>query len=286
MIVVLGGRTKGNRRLVEGLRALGLAVQLAPAREARARGRESGVVIARPDVRASLDGIEDGLLELLWLERSGVRVLNSVRALLAVHDKLRTARALAEAGLPHPRTRRVADERELAAVELPVVVKPRFGSWGRDVIRCRDERELRACVEEIRTRRWFRRHGALVQELLPFRDRDLRVIVADRAAVGAAERLAAPGEWRTNVSLGGRHQAVELPQDARALAVDAAVATGIDLVGVDLYRGERGWVVLELNGAVEFDEVYSLPGTDVYAEIADALALGRPARVEAARPAR
>jgi len=44
---------------------------------------------------------------------------------------------------------------------------------------------------------------------------------------------------------------------------------GVDLLPID---GER-YVVLELNGAVDFDERYSLDGLDVYAEAARALGL-------------
>ena len=67
-----------------------------------------------------------------------MRVLNGPEGLLAAHDKLQTARALERAGLPHPATRHVTDLSELSALELPLVLKPRFGSWGRDVVLCLD----------------------------------------------------------------------------------------------------------------------------------------------------
>ena len=53
-----------------------------------------------------------------------------------------------------------------------------------------------------------------------------------------------------------------------------------DLIGVDLLPVDGGFVVLELNGAVEFDELYSLPGQDVYLDAARALAI-EPAGVAA-----
>jgi glutathione synthase/RimK-type ligase-like ATP-grasp enzyme len=123
-------------------------------------------------------------------------------------------------------------------------------------------------------RTWFTRHGALVQELVSPPLRDLRVIVAGGHVVGAAAREAQEGEWRTNVSLGGRLVPAVPAREARRLALAAVEAVGGDLVGVDLLPLENGgFVVLELNGAAEFDHRYSQPGTDVFVEAARALGL-------------
>ena len=238
--------------------------------------RRTDVALGRLDVLPSLDGVEPGLLSLLWLERRGVRMLNRAGALVVVHDKLRTARRLQAVGIPHPRTDVVRHAQDLLALEPTLVLKPRFGSWGRDVLLCSDRDELARARDLIRTRGWFRRHGVLAQALLPSPGHDLRVIVAGGHVIGAAERTARPGEWRTNVSLGGSLRPAAVPADARALAVRAAAATGMDLVGVDLLPSRRGFVVLELNGAVDFDERYSLGGRDVYAASAQALGLLAP----------
>jgi RimK family alpha-L-glutamate ligase len=210
---------------------------------------------------------------LAALERSGTRVLNAARSLRAAHDKLCTDRVLAGAGVPHLSAENVRDARALLGLEPPVVLKPRFGSWGQDVFRCRDRSELEAAVEEIRSRRWFARRGVLVQELLPLSKTDLRIVVAGGRVVGAVERSAGPGEWRTNLSLGGSIRSVEPPLVASRLALRAIAATRLDLAGVDLYPVEGDWVVLELNGAVEFNGRYSLAGRDVYGDIAEALRL-------------
>ena len=60
---------------------------------------------------------------------------------------------------------------------------------------------------------------------------------------------------------------------ASALAEAAAAALGAGLVGVDLLPVDDGYVIVELNAAVEFDQGYSLPGADVYADAARALGL-------------
>lgn len=283
---VLGSEANAtNVALVRRWSEHGLGVGLMSAEEALLVLRPGDFAIGRLDVRSALDGVEPGLLALLWLERGGVRVLNTAPALIAVHDKLLTAHCLAAAGLPHPRTIGVRAGRNCPPLRPPLVLKPRFGSWGRDVLLCRDHPELERCLNAVSERPWFRRHGALVQELVPTRGYDLRLIVAGGEVVGASERVAAPGDWRTNVSLGGSLRAADVPSAASSLARAAAAAVGADFVGVDLLPLDDGsYVVLELNGAVDFDDRYSLDGTSVYLATARALDLPLDTRTTTRRP--
>jgi glutathione synthase/RimK-type ligase-like ATP-grasp enzyme len=100
---------------------------------------------------------------------------------------------------------------------------------------------------------------------------DLRLVVAGRTVVGAIERHSPPGDWRTNVALGGSRRPTSPPPRACDLAIAAAAALGIDLVGVDLLpTGAGEYTVIELNGAVDFTSEYNL-GEDVFAEVVAAL---------------
>ena len=69
------------------------------------------------------------------------------------------------------------------------------------------------------------------------------------------------------------------PPEACALAVAAAQAIEGDLVGIDLLpTPDGGFVVLELNGAVEFNHQYALDGGDVFVRTLDELLrAGEPA---------
>ena len=70
----------------------------------------------------------------------------------------------------------------------------------------------------------------------------------------------------------------------------AVAALGLDFAGVDLLPVDDtvGYTVLEVNGAVEFDDVYSQPGHDVYRDLAIALGVAEPvaAPAPAARESR
>jgi glutathione synthase/RimK-type ligase-like ATP-grasp enzyme len=66
------------------------------------------------------------------------------------------------------------------------------------------------------------------------------------------------------VALGAARRPVEPPADAISLALRAASAAGLDLVGVDLFPTPDGWTILELNGCVDMADEYARPGHDVY----------------------
>ena len=95
--------------------------------------------------------------------------------------------------------------------------------------------------------------------------------------VGAVQRVAKPGEWRTNVSRGAGRVPLTPAPEASRLAIAAAAAISADFVGVDLLPLEEGYVVIEINGAVEFDRTYDIGGRNVYLRIADSLSLRVPA---------
>ena len=188
--------TNTNLRLLEAVPA-GIEATLLSSAETLGHLGDGDAALARLDVLPTVDGIEPGAWELARLEAEGIRMLNRLRTLSATHDKLMTARLLKAAGVPHPTTRHVTHPHTPPTLDPPFVVKPRFGSCGIDVYMCKDRASTRACLEELSTRRWFRRQGALVQQLVPPLGHDLRIVVA------SGQSLAPSSGWRLPVS-GGR----------------------------------------------------------------------------------
>ncbi len=271
MLSIIGKPSLTNARLAAAFAAAGLEARVVPPAELAVRPGDVG--LGRLDIVPTLDGVEEGLWRLEAVARDGGLLLNRPAALLTAHDKLATAVALGRAGLPQPRTAHVRDARSSLSFGPPYVVKPRFGSWGRDVVLAGTRPELEGCLRDLGRRRWFRRQGALVQELLRPTGVDLRVVVAGGEVVGAVERHAPPGEWRTNVALGARRLPALPTPAARELAIRATDAVGLDLAGVDLVEREDGRVVvLEVNGAVDFTPEYGLEGGDPFSAAARALA--------------
>lgn len=272
---VAGRRTPTNVALAAAAPSWVDARILTPEQAAAVLGSRD-VAVGRLDIAETLDGVEDGLWALGTLAARGVRVLNRAGALLAAHDKLLTARVLGREGLPHPRTRMLHPDGHAPPWSGPVVVKPRFGSWGLDVTLCENEVAFRRHLRALERRPWFQLHGALVQELVEPVGHDLRVVVAGGVPVGAISRVAAKGEWRTNVSLGGTRVRVDPPPAALALAVWASAAARTELVGVDLLPdGAGGWTVLELNGAVDFTAEYRIDRDPFFAAVSELVRVAR-----------
>jgi [lysine-biosynthesis-protein LysW]---L-2-aminoadipate ligase len=269
--VVAHRRSATNEALVAAARASGLDAVLAEPRRALSLLEPGDIAVARLDIREGLDGIERGTGELERLAAGGVDVRNPPGTLIVAHDKLLTARTLRLAGLPHPHTTLISPVLPAAVPELPLVLKPRFGSWGRDVERCSTAEELDTALVRLQGKHWFREHGALAQELVDPRGWDLRLVVAGGRVVGAACRIARGDEWRTNAALGAEVAPVDPPPTAISLALAAAHAARADLLGVDLLPTPNGgFVVLELNGAVDFRPVYA-PQRDVFFDAVAAL---------------
>jgi RimK family alpha-L-glutamate ligase len=262
--VVAHRTSETNYALAGAAASLGLPATVLSPRDALRTLEPGDIALGRLDVRDELDGVERGTEELEQLAVSGAVLLNPPSALVAAHDKLLTARILRRAGVPHPRTWLIAEGVLSPAPELPVVLKPRFGSWGRDVVLCPTADDLDRALERFVQRPWFQEQGVLAQELVPPLGWDLRIVVAGGRVVGAARRVAAPGEWRTNVALGARSEPVTPPSLAQTLALEAAAAIRGDLVGIDLLPLGEGFVVSEVNGAVDFKPRYALGPGNVF----------------------
>ena len=216
------------------------------------------VALARLDVRRTLDGVERGLSDLVELEERGVCVLNRPEALLAGHDKLLSARLLESGLVPTPWTRLVGDDWIELASLLPLVIKPRFGSWGADVYRVEEIGELNRLARELAGRRWLEHGGAVAQELIPSIGFDLRVLVAHGAIAGAVRRRARDGEWRTNVACGAQRITETVEPRAARLALAAVEMTCLELAVVDIMPSPGGgFCVLEVNAAPDFSFDYN-----------------------------
>jgi ribosomal protein S6--L-glutamate ligase len=225
------------------------------------------VVRGMPGAGESGERLEEVVFRMDALARLAARgtpVINSPRSLEAAIDKYLSAARLAAAGLPVPRCRVVhgsaAADRAREELGGDCAVKPIFGSRGRGIerVRCRDDLGT-ADTERL----------ILLQEFVPHDGWDVRILtVGDR--LFAMRRRAAPGDWRTNVALGGLAEPFDPPPGWVDLAVRAARCLGTDVAGVDLLPATDGRVlVLEVNGVPGWRALESATGQDITAAVAE-----------------
>jgi ribosomal protein S6--L-glutamate ligase len=202
------------------------------------------------------------------LEEAGTLVVNRIGPLLAAQDKFRTSWLLSRAGVPTPRAvvaQGASDAEAALAAMRDVVAKPIAGSLGDGVERLRGDAAGRLAVRE----KVARDHGVYLQAYVPHPGRDLRVFVVGGIARAAIARIAPPGEWRTNVAVGGRTEPIECPAEVRAIAEAAADVIGLDYAGVDLVAGPAGPMVIEVNGNPSWQGIQEATGLDMAETIAD-----------------
>lgn len=285
-IVVLGREDSWHvQQIAEAGRRLGRVMRIVPFE--RLRGDAGGddaklrcgdfnlldaaSVIVRGIPPGSLEQVVFRMDALHRLEAAGVEVLNPSKAIECCVDKYLATSRLHAAGLPTPRTSvcEGLDEALAAFTELGgnVVVKPLFGSEGRGILRLENPslayRVLRTIVKT--------QSVVYLQEWVDHPGFDVRVLVLDGRVLAAMKRTAV-GDFRTNVSCGGRFASFELSEAWGTLALRSAAAVGARFAGVDLLtdRDERVFVI-EVNSVPGFQAILQTTTVDIPAELVGAM---------------
>ena len=200
-------------------------------------------------------------------EAAGARAINSLEAILIAGDKILTLSRLWKAGIPFPRSvvalNGEAAEKAGELMEFPIIDKPPIGSWGRLVALVKDLQSFRSIIEhrELYQSQALRTH--LIQRYVNGGCRDLRVLVLGEEVLGAVQRIAANGDWRSNVARGGVVKRAEVDEELRELAVKASSVIGGEFLAVDLFEENGGYLVNEVNGVPEFKGYMEATGENV-----------------------
>lgn len=208
---------------------------------------------------------------LRLLESVGVRCLNSYQVAQVCGDKILTAVALREHGVPQPEARvAFTDESALQAIEeigYPVVLKPAVGSWGRLLAKVNDREAAEAILEHKRILGSYHHSIFFVQKYIDKPGRDLRCFVVGDRCIAAIYRTSP--HWKTNTALGGVASGAPVTAELGDLAVSAARAVGGGMVGVDVLESDDGLLVNEVNYTMEFSNSIDTTGVDIPGHIVD-----------------
>jgi len=202
------------------------------------------------------------------LERAGLRLFNSAKAIAACDDKFYTHLALS--GLPMPKTVAVPMtykyvgygdmtfvEEAAKELGLPFVIKECCGSFGKQVYLARTVEEAKAIIAS---------HEAvpmiMQQAITESFGRDKRAYVVGNRVEAAMIRECAE-DFRANIANGGVGTACTLTPEEEALALKAAGLMGLDFAGVDLLEGKDGPILCEVNSNAHFRGLESCTGVNI-----------------------
>lgn len=156
---------------------------------------------------------------------------------------------------------------------LPVIAKLQKGSQGAGVFLLRDEIEA---SQSLRALRYATNDLVLSQKLdsgKPASDLRIWVIGAflDEPKIIAYRRYALDSDFRSNYSLSGSGEKVDITPEEKQMAIDSARALRMHVAGVDIMRNkpqdDRPYLI-EVNGNPGLQGVSAVTGENVAGEVA------------------
>lgn len=217
------------------------------------------------------------------LESLGFVSVNSLKSVLLCEDKLDTVQKLQEKGISTPKTALVSSENDIENAMkkvggvYPVVVKLLSGTKGIGVFQVDSFASLVSTLQTI----WklTPQTELILQEKIEA-DYDLRIHVVgtknslngnNYMIIASMKRIRVENDFRTNVSLGGQAEYVEISKEIENIAIEAAKATGCSWCGVDiiLEKNTGQPYVLEVNASPGTDGIESATGLDITGIILD-----------------
>ena len=210
------------------------------------------------------------------LEKEGVRLFNSSRAILLCDNKILMYQELANKGIIIPRTfiapktfeglnysKRDFLNNVIKEIGFPIVVKEAYGSFGEQVYLANDIDSLNKIVDQIGYKDF------LMQEFIASsKGKDIRINVVGNNAVVSMLREN-DNDFRSNISSGGHGEKYEPKPEYLDLAVKAAQALGLDFAGVDVLFGKDGPIICEVNSNPQFASTLKATGVNLADYIAE-----------------
>lgn len=188
------------------------------------------------------------------LEKLGIRVFNSSTVNRYANDKFATYLLAKSLDIPVIETDLL---RNSTGPKFPCVIKSRSGHGGSEVFLVRDGDELESIADSFGTQ------GYIVQPVASTVGRDLRVYAVGNSIVAGVMRSSEDGEFRSNYSLGGRAELVEVPDDVRETVMKILNRLKPDFIGIDFVINDGSYVLNEIEDPVGSRMLYDVSDTDI-----------------------
>jgi ribosomal protein S6--L-glutamate ligase len=184
------------------------------------------------------------------------------------HDKLQTHLALQQHNIPMPETyissNPAAAKQLLERLSYPIVMKFPSGTQGKGVMFAESFNSAASMLDALSALN----QPVIIQSYVETGGSDIRAIVVGDKVVAAMERKAVEGERRANIHAGGKGSPVKLDYKTKELAVKTANVLGAKICAVDILKGKKGPLVIEVNLSPGLQGITEATKIDVADEIA------------------
>ncbi|MCK4326903.1 MAG: RimK family alpha-L-glutamate ligase [Candidatus Diapherotrites archaeon] len=249
-----------------------------PEIKAVASSKENAVIFGEKNLcgfdavypRTSSPDIEYAPIILDMLIDAGVYSPIQPDAITIAKNKFYTLKIMAEAGLPTPKSVLITSPRIVESVvkdfEFPVVVKLQHGMAGKGVMLVSSQNDFPPIIDAM-----AKLHQTVnVEEFIKNPGEDHRLFVVGDEVVAAMKRKAVKeGEFRTNITIGGKPEPYKPTKEEVEIALKAANTIGMEICGVDLIPSEKGPVLIEINDGPSFKGISTVTTVDLYKAVGE-----------------
>ena len=214
-----------------------------------------------------------GAAVIKHFEMMDVVTATTSQGLLRSRDKLTSLQLLTTSGLEIPKTafaNYTKDVRQFiqSVGDGPWVIKLLEGTQGLGVVLAENMNAAESVIEafdKIKAR-------IIVQEFIKeAAGKDIRAFVVDGHIVGAMQRKAKEGEFRSNLHRGGTAELITLSEEEERAAKIAAYVMGLDVAGVDILQSNRGPLIMEVNASPGLEGIEGATKVNVAGKIIELL---------------
>jgi len=233
-----------------------------------------------------LANIAESHFVMNFLERQGMKSFWPSADSIKFSDKLYTSLFFESIGVTTPDTILLVDKRNIEKqIELikgfPCVIKNVTGSEGGLVGLVRSKDEIREFIDRA-FHRWFDENktkmptsakvGFIVQEYIKEAvGVDYRVLCLENEIIGGIKRSSQGDDFRANVSLGGKAEVFEVPDDLAAICRKIMKEGKLFYAGIDFIKSKQDWMAIEINTCAQFKGFERATGINVAGKIIDRL---------------
>ena len=269
-----------NRRILEAAKNRGHEIKFANVGECYIKVESSASAIffdegkkienidyVIPRIRPSMTFYASAIVR--QFELLNINCLNNSDAIIKSRDKLCTLQMLARQGLSVPVTsfaNSSYETKDLISLvgSAPLVIKLLEGTKGVGVVLAEKNKAAESVINAFRSLK----ADILVQQyIIESKGHDIRCFVIGDKVVASMQRQAQDGEFRANIHLGATAKAIDVTEEERKMAIEAARIVGLDVAGVDMVRSSSGPKILEVNSSPGLEGIEGSTGVNIAEKI-------------------